>query len=271
MRAQFIRKIDPKQFMDIGLKTWDNLKSMDILLPKNDIYIDGKGFFTYSNESWNTIQHDMIVLVSKVERWSDPIRGNIIEIFYFKCWDIQELKRRQKGGENSLTPKRMYGTKEQYENRFNILQRNENSKGEWVLGRMPKSGENLIAEVMNFERGLDPKSAMDIGIKTWDKIKPGYIFVLNGPKVYLDKPLNENLSLWEELAFLTVDVDAKIKEDIIYIAYWACLGIDLAIKTREDVKNNSNIKLGKTYIKGTKEQLERTFKILQRKDETKND
>jgi hypothetical protein len=33
---------------------------------------------------------------------------------------------------------------------------------------MPKPGENLIAEAMNFERGLDPKKAMDIGLY-WKK------------------------------------------------------------------------------------------------------
>jgi hypothetical protein len=44
----------------------------------------------------------------------------------------------------------------------------KNDKGKWVIARWPKPGENLIAEAVNFERGLDPKKAMDIGLY-WKK------------------------------------------------------------------------------------------------------
>ncbi len=33
----------------------------------------------------------------------------------------------------------------------------KNEKGKWVLDRMPKPGENLVAEAMNFECGLDQR------------------------------------------------------------------------------------------------------------------
>ena len=33
----------------------------------------------------------------------------------------------------------------------------------------------IVRESINFERGLDPRQAMEIGLKTWDKISPGYI------------------------------------------------------------------------------------------------
>jgi len=44
----------------------------------------------------------------------------------------------------------------------------KNDKGKWVIARWPEPGENLIAEAVNFERGMDPKKAMDVGLY-WKK------------------------------------------------------------------------------------------------------
>ena len=90
MRAQFIRGQEPKESMDIGLRTWGNLKAGDILEPKKEVDVDKKGSFV-SRGSGDTIWANMYVLVMKVQRFYDPeIAKHIIHIEYFKCCDIYD-------------------------------------------------------------------------------------------------------------------------------------------------------------------------------------
>ncbi len=130
MRAQFIRGQDPKESMDIGLRTWDNLKIGDILLPKKEIEVNGKGRFAPKGRgTGDTIWENMYVLVLKVQRFYDPeIAKHIIHIEYFKCWDIYDALARKKEIHDMIPTRRMFGTREQMENRFKILQRKDESK-----------------------------------------------------------------------------------------------------------------------------------------------
>lgn len=121
----------------------------------------------------------------------------------------------------------------------------------------------LVRESISFERGHDPKYSMDLGIKTWDKIKPGDLFVLRGPKCYLDKPKGYPY-LWNRMVYMVVEVYKRGNN--IELAYWACLGVNTALETRKGVKAGV-ISLGRTPIKGTRDQFEKTFKILQKEDE----
>jgi hypothetical protein len=129
MRAQFIRGQDPKEAMDIGLRTWDNIKIGDILLPKKEVNIDGKGAFVSSvagRSSQDIIWPDMIVLILKVQKFYDPQEvKHIIHLEYFKCWNLPEALKRRNESLDILPQKRMYGTRMQMENRFKIFQRNE--------------------------------------------------------------------------------------------------------------------------------------------------
>ena len=130
MRAQFIRGKEPKTSMDIGLRTWENIKPGDLLLPKKEINVDKKGIFI-SNEggSGDTIWVDMVVLVLGVQKFYNSQEAkHIILIEYFKCWDIYDALGRRKEIHDMIPTRRMYGTRQQMENRFKILQRKDESE-----------------------------------------------------------------------------------------------------------------------------------------------
>jgi hypothetical protein len=125
MRAQFIRGQEPKEAMDIGIRSWSNLKSGDILEPKKEVDVDKKGAFV-SRGSGDMIWVNMFVLVLKVQRFYDPeIAKHIIHIEYFKCWDKYDALARKKQIHDMIPVRRMFGTREQMENRFNILQKKD--------------------------------------------------------------------------------------------------------------------------------------------------
>jgi len=127
MRAQFVRGKEPKKSMDIGFRTWDNIQRGDILLPKKEIYLNGKGIFKSSEASGDTIWKNMVLVIGDVQKFYNPEEAkHIIHLTYFKCWDLQEALRREL--HDLMTYRRMYGTRQQMENRFNILQRKDESK-----------------------------------------------------------------------------------------------------------------------------------------------
>lgn len=127
MRAQFVRGKEPKQAMDLGLKTWDNIKPGDIILPKKEVNVSAKGHLS-SAGSGDTIWKDMVLLVLLVQKFLDPELGkNIIYLNYFKCWDLPEALRRKNEPLDHIPARRMFGTRQQMENRFEILQRKDES------------------------------------------------------------------------------------------------------------------------------------------------
>jgi hypothetical protein len=127
MRAQFIRGKEPKQSMDIGFKTWGNIKPKDILIPQKEVHVSTKGSFD-SSGSADTIWPDMVILVLLVQKFYDPeLAKHIIYLNYFKCWDLPEALRRRNEDNDLLPARRMFGTRQQMENRFNILQRKDES------------------------------------------------------------------------------------------------------------------------------------------------
>jgi hypothetical protein len=130
MRAQFVRGKEPKQAMDIGFRTWDNIQKGDILLPKKEIEINGKGLFAPKGRgTGDTIWPEMVLVLGDVQRFYNPEEGkHIIHLSYFKCWDLQEALRRGKDLHDLITYRRMYGTRQQMENRFKIFQRKDESK-----------------------------------------------------------------------------------------------------------------------------------------------
>ena len=130
MRAQFIRGQEPKESMDIGLRTWGNLKIGDILEPRKEIDVNGKGRFAERGRgTGDTIWANMYVLVLKVQRFYDPeIAKHIIRIEYFKCWDIYDALGRRNNIHDMIPTRRMFGTRAQMENRFNIFQKKDESK-----------------------------------------------------------------------------------------------------------------------------------------------
>jgi hypothetical protein len=129
MRAQFIRGKEPKEAMDIGFRTWDNLKVGDILIPKKEVNIDRKGKFISEYGSEDTIWEYIFVLILKVQKFYDPeIAKHITHLGYFKCWDLPEAIRRRNEIHDLIPERRMSGTRQQMENRFNILQRKDESK-----------------------------------------------------------------------------------------------------------------------------------------------
>ncbi len=127
MRAQFIRGQEPKEAMDIGLRTWGNLKPGDILIPKKEVDIDGKGAFVSRGQ--DTIWVNMAILVLKIQIFYDPeMAEHIIHIGYFKCWDLDEAINRRNNMHDLIPQRKMFGTIQQMENRFNILQRKDESQ-----------------------------------------------------------------------------------------------------------------------------------------------
>jgi hypothetical protein len=124
----FERGQEPKKSMDIGLRTWDNIKPGDILIPKKEVQIDGKGKFV-SDGRGDTIWADgMVALVLKVQKFYDPQEAkHIINLGYFKCWDKEEGLKRRNHLHDMIPTRRMYGTRIQYENRFKILQKKDES------------------------------------------------------------------------------------------------------------------------------------------------
>jgi hypothetical protein len=128
MKAQFVRGKDPKQAMDIGYITWDNIKSGDILIPKKQVEVSGKGFFVSAEGTQDTIWEGMFILVLLVQKFLDKEIGkNIIYLNYHKCWDLPEALKKRNQNLETLSARRMFGTKQQMENRFNILQRKDES------------------------------------------------------------------------------------------------------------------------------------------------
>jgi hypothetical protein len=128
MRAQFIRGQEPKQSMEIGLRTWDNIKAGDILLPKKEIYVSTKGSFDNSGSA-DIIWSDTVVVILLFKIFYNPeLAKHIIYLNYFKCWDLPEALKRRKEYNDLLPARRMFGTRQQFENRFNILQRKDESK-----------------------------------------------------------------------------------------------------------------------------------------------
>lgn len=131
MKAQFIRGKEPREAMDIGFRTWDNIKAGDILSLKKEVYTDRKGIFISEKGSGDTIWIDinMVILILKVQKFYDPQEAKyIIHLGYFKCWDLPEALKRRNELHDMIPQRRMFGTRQQMENRFKILQRKDESK-----------------------------------------------------------------------------------------------------------------------------------------------
>ena len=52
----------------------------------------------------------------------------IIYTNYTKCWTLPEAIEKSKGDLDKLGARRMFGTQKQFENRFEIIQRKDESK-----------------------------------------------------------------------------------------------------------------------------------------------
>jgi len=78
----------------------------------------------------------------------------------------------------------------------------KNEKGKWVLDRMPKQGENIMYENIEFERGLEPSKAMNIGkdrkIKEGDKFYADYQFNDRSKAYHILKGMKEVIATENE-------------------------------------------------------------------------
>jgi hypothetical protein len=114
--------------MDIGVKTWDNLKQGDILLLKKEVNLSPSGFFV-SQGSSNVIWKDMVIIITKIQRfYNEEERKHIMFINFFKCWNLKEALQRKSNIDSLPITGKMYATKLQMENRFKILQRKDENK-----------------------------------------------------------------------------------------------------------------------------------------------
>ncbi len=125
----FERGLDPRQAMEIGLKTWDKISPGYILKPKKEVYVSNKGNFAAEYGSADTIWQDMYILILLVQKiWDKELHKEIIYTNYTKCWTLPEAIEKSKGDLDKLGATRMFGTQKQFENRFEIIQRKDESK-----------------------------------------------------------------------------------------------------------------------------------------------
>jgi hypothetical protein len=125
-----------------------------------------------------------------------------------------------------------------------------------------------------FVRGKEPKEAMNIGFRTWDKLTPGYIlkpkkevFVSN--KGNFAAEYGSADTIWQDMYILILLVqriwDKELHKEIIYTNYTKCWTLSEAIK-----KSKGDLdKFGARRMFGTQKQFENRFEIIQRKDEEK--
>jgi hypothetical protein len=125
-----------------------------------------------------------------------------------------------------------------------------------------EANEEELDESLDFERGIDPKASMRVGIPKWETLQEGDL-------VYAPKnvPLNNNnvIQSWSPVsdlpagAILKVDEldNASTKEWTLWYQYFANM---------EDYKENKNdhIKERIGYITGTPKQFKEIFKLLSR-------
>lgn len=93
----------------------------------------------------------------------------------------------------------------------------KNEKGKWVIDRWPEPGENLIAEAMDFERGLDPKRAMDIGM-TPKRLVKNFTARLN--QLGIEARYEKSPGYDSEIYDITINViNWKDEEETYFVSY----------------------------------------------------
>ena len=93
----------------------------------------------------------------------------------------------------------------------------KNKKGKWVLDRMPEQGANIVHESIEFERGIEPSKAMNMGIhrkiRTGDKFLAVYQYDDHLRDYHLIKGIKEVVATENETEFDEIrTVVVKIKE-----------------------------------------------------------
>jgi hypothetical protein len=105
--------------LGIGISKFETLKRGDVLKPKKLIHIGKRTQFIPKDGT--TIWNESYVLVIDVER--TPM--NNLKVWYYQCWDLEELKKRKEGElvfpTRQETSNSMTGTIKQFENRFKII------------------------------------------------------------------------------------------------------------------------------------------------------
>lgn len=157
MRAQkiyenidFERGRNPKVVMGLGHITWDNLQAGDIIQATTLVGIAGSGDIVFS-ANWDRLSKGQYVLITHIKRHPD---GKALSIDGEKSMDLESFK---KGHYNEEVY--FWATIRRLKTRFRIIQRHE------------------MNEFASFERGRDPKKALDIGRDKWIKSLSWPLFI----------------------------------------------------------------------------------------------
>jgi hypothetical protein len=168
----FERGIDPKASMKIGMPTWETLQEGDI------IYVPKRVGIKNDN------------VISELHAVADLPAGNILVVRELdnastKEWTLRYIyfSNMRDYKENEIEKDRfgyITGTPKQFREKFKLLPRNVN-------------------EVQNFERGVDPKSTMNIGkrsmIETWLKEYDLFEDAVINKDLTIDIPAKANLAV----------------------------------------------------------------------------
>jgi hypothetical protein len=184
---EFERGMDPKRAMGIGISTWENVKPGDVLQAKNEVKIESSGRLNNA-ATYDIIPYSWYILVEHIKKHPD---GKAIAIDYYWSKDLPVIP-------SGMLTRRIWGTYRQFKNRFDIVQ--------------PKD----LREGLDFERGMDPKEAMGIGLK--EEVKRGMNCLLknsqSGGGISTINLMGNRNDLWLSIDEYSIDNEEKFKEII---------------------------------------------------------
>lgn len=242
MRAKFIRGQDPKNSMDIGIYSIPSAKE----LIGNEDWVDSSNIEKY--QRWI----DFAMAPGKSKGFRKYVRfcverGHITtsSSSVFQDW-IDEEKPKIKEVEDALE---------------NLWPDSDSASKE----RLIYYAEKKLQE--SFQRGIDPKRSMDIGIRTWDNLSIGDILIAK-KEIFVSMkglfhPGDRGDTIWEDMVLLVTSVQRFLYKNkpMLRVEYYKNWTIQDAIKRRDNIEE-----LFSKRMTGYYGQFERRFKILQRNE-----
>lgn len=130
MKARFVLEYfdreSPNIYKKIGIgrRSWDRLLPGDILKPKKEIWIGPRTNFTSSGTGSKIWEESYVVVID-----SEETPMGKLKVWYYQTWDLDQAEIVRDNIEIYARGNSMTGSIKQFENRFDILQQENLTKG----------------------------------------------------------------------------------------------------------------------------------------------
>ena len=183
LKESFERGINPKASMKIGIPTWETLREGDLVLVPKKVGLK-KDYSIISRDTYNISEKDAVADLPEgtimFVRELDNLSTKEWTLWYAYFSSLQDYKNNK--DEINFSDRKGYinGTPKQFKEKFKLLPRN-------------------VSEAQQFQRGIDPKSTMNIGkralIENWLKENDLFEDAVINKDLIIDIPAKANLAV----------------------------------------------------------------------------